>query len=92
MAAVVYGMEQVTFMTKQLIRFTKTVLRERGDMTLNEIKDAIKQRWPYRTPTTSTLSNVLAKNPDHFMVMECIKKEDASGNGSYDVNIWGLIE
>ncbi len=61
-------------------------------MTLNEIIDAIKQRWPRRTPTTSSLSNVLSKNPDNFMVMECIKREDASGNGSYDVNVWGLIE
>ena len=77
---------------KQLIKFIKTVLRENGDMTSDSVRDAIKKKWPRHTPTMSTLSNVLSKNPKDFMIMESVKQRDAVGNGSYDVNVWGLIE
>ena len=92
MGAVVYGMEQVRFMTKQLIRFTKTVLREGGEMTLHEIMDAIKERWPRRTPTTASLSNVLAKNPDFIIMDEVTRESTVSSASKYDTYIWGLAE
>lgn len=76
----------------RMVRYITTVLRENGDMTMQQIATAIKEKWPRSSPTPKSLSNILAKYPE-FMVVESTKSQgSAITKGTYDVNIWGLSE
>ena len=78
-------------MTKtKTIEFAKKVLSEKGNMTTDEIITAIKDKWPKRTPSVNSLSNILAKNPDFIVAGVVMKKSMLSG--SYEANIWGLAD
>ena len=72
------------------IDFAKRVLNEKGNMTTDEILTAIKEKWPKRTPSVNSLSNILAKNPDFIVVGVVMKKSMLSG--SYEANVWGLAD